>query len=300
MLKVLLLGGGRRVSLAKRLINHDFSIFSYETEPHPPIEICSIVISGLKWDQEGIKDHLLNTVKDNFIDLVVPLQDGAVVLCAELALNAACPSLKAANICLDKRQLAESCKTTSFKELYPWVQEDCNVIQKPIFGANSQGLFKISWQEYQTGIRAETHVAQKLITGGKEFSVDCYFDKTSKMVDAVPRERLAISGGEVNRSKTLTHDHILIKHSKKLGEEIGLCGPVCIQFITDENDRYYLLEINARFGGGSILSLESGFDMIQMIKDEYLENKTVKVQDIPWKENYYMTRYYSEHFHKGQ
>jgi carbamoylphosphate synthase large subunit len=56
-----------------------------------------------------------------------------------------------------------------------------------------------------------------------------------------------------------------------------------------DTNRLFIMEINARFGGGCILSLKSGFDMIECIVDK-INNRPIKYKKNSWKKNFLMKR----------
>lgn len=305
-MKVLFLGAGRRVSLAKRFKSHGFEVFSYETENNVPISQEATVIKGFRWADEKVEQNIINTIIKYDINLVIPLQDAATKILAQIKKNNPelaplfpIPDSFASNMCLNKRKLQDYFYFNSF---YPAPNPNFDVIIKPIEGANSKGIKVISFEEFlslkENKEFVETYVAQKFVKGD-EYSIDAYFNKDCKLVDCVPRKRLEIQGGEVNRSITVDPNLFALRDlTKKIGERIGLRGPVCFQFIVNNLNIPYLMEINARFGGGVILSLEAGLDIIEYIKQEYIKN--LKIEPVPeptWKINFGMTRYFEEYFY---
>ena len=72
---------------------------------------------------------------------------------------------------------------------------------------------------------------------------------------------------------------------------------MCFQYIVNTiSGKVYLIEINARFGGGCIVSLDAGFDMVGMILQEYIYNKKIEpIFPQKWTENFYMSRYFGEY-----
>jgi carbamoyl-phosphate synthase large subunit len=298
-MKVLLIAAGRRVSLAQRFISHGFDVYSYETEVECPIASVATIIEGKRWAEPNIREHILDTINDIEPDLVIPLSDHATPILSSIPYKGVVTASGRTNtICLNKKKFEE---TLWDRDYYPKVDWH-DVIVKPIFGANSKGIEKMRYEEYE--IRAEefieTHIAQTCIHGF-EISVDAYFNKFSKMIDAVPRKRVEVQGGEVSRSTTLPRDSFdVVKITKEVGEKIGLVGPVCAQYIIDHwTNKPYIMEINSRFGGGVILSLEAGFDQIQLLKDEWVDGKLCLPQLYDWKPNFSMTRYFQEYFYGG-
>ena len=170
---------------------------------------------------------------------------------------------------------------------------------KPTFGFNSKGIKQVSYNEYEKLNNDGSFVAQRFIAGKREVSVDAYFNKNAKMVDAVPRWRVEVQGGEVSKSTTMNRNAFgLVEITRTIGEKIGLIGPTCCQYIIDHNDIPFIMEINARFGGGVILSLEAGLDMVDIIKNEYIEGIVYPPMDHNWKENFSMVRYFQEYFYE--
>lgn len=291
-INVLFVGGGRRVSLAHRFMLKGCRIFSYEDEVNCPISEVADIIKGLRWKDPGIKDHLNATCSEHNIDLVIPLQDEAIPLCC--GLDSPCPaSRKSAMVCFDK-QLFED-RMYIYDE-YPLAKSNDKVIVKPRFGFSSKG---ISIDFYNNVKDSDNIVVQRYIDG-TEYSVDCYFNKKSELVGYVPRTRLFVQGGEVVRSITMNRSNPLYKKLGKFISEafktIGAVGPYCIQFI-EKNGDIYIIEANARFGGGVILSLEAGFNIIGLILFEHIFGDSVPVEEPKWREDFAMTRYFSEHFY---
>ena len=297
-MKVLLIAAGRRVSLSKRFIAHGFEVYSYEIEKQCPISITATIIGGKKWNDPDIREHLVETINNIKPDLTLPLADEATTILSSIVYPGIITGSGRTNsFCLDKRKFEEKLN----KEIYyPIVCQNCPVIFKPIKGANSKGIKKVSYSEYLQTYEdiKETHIAQRLVNGF-EISVDAYFNRFSKMIDAVPRQRVEIQGGEVSRSTTLMRDaYGVVEITRQVGERFGLVGPVCAQYIV-ENNTPYIMEINARFGGGVILSMEAGFDQIQLLKEEWIEHKELHPKLYDWKTNFSMTRYFQEYFYGG-
>ena len=66
-----------------------------------------------------------------------------------------------------------------------------------------------------------------------------------------------------------------------------------LQFIKDmDNGKAYVMEINTRFGGGVITSIEAGADTPSFVLKEFLGQGLTICQD--WKPETLMTRYFKE------
>lgn len=295
-MKVLLIAAGRRVSLAKRFIEHGFDVFSYETEVECPISQFATIIEGKRWADPNVRQHILDTITEIQPDLVLPMSDHATPILSSIVYKGIVTGSGRTNaLCLDKKKFEQILQNHDY---YPSVEEGMPVILKPIQGANSKGLHRFSYEDYlkYKSEYEDTHVAQRCIDGF-EISVDAYFNKFSKMIDAVPRKRVEVQGGEVSRSTTLPRNaYGVTELTRQVGERFGIVGPACAQYIVD-NNKPYIMEINARFGGGVILSLEAGFDQIKLLKEEWVDGNVPSPTPHEWKANLSMTRYFQEYFY---
>ena len=137
------------------------------------------------------------------------------------------------------------------------------------------------------------YLIQQYIEHREELTVDCYvgtFDHEAKCT--VPRIRLATAGGEAIRTITQRNPE-LEKTAKSVLSALHLEGAVTLQFIHDiDADRYLLMEINPRLGGGVICSICAGADIASMIIEEAQDLNAMPRHD--WRDKTLMTRYFKE------
>lgn len=265
---IVLLGAGRRYSFVERLQNHGFKVMSVEKEPDVPIsKLCEV------FHPEQFADFLEVAGSKNPL-LIMPLCDAETINAEQYEKHIWVGSnADAAYKCYNK-QLFDTFMIDHFPQYYPSVKAGKPVVIKPIFGAGSKG---ISYSEH-SNIDVQPEYLKQRRVFGKEYSVDAYFNRNKEYVKGVARTRDRVSGGEVIDSETseLMTDR-LEPIVELVGEKIGLVGPTCFQFMIEEGTGDpYLFEINARFGGGNILSLEAGLDMIALIRAEYRYGAAVK------------------------
>ena len=127
----------------------------------------------------------------------------------------------------------------------------------------------------------------------KEFTVDAYYDANGILKCAIPRERIYVRAGEVNKSRTVKnylHDVMFDKLSKLDGAR----GCLTFQyFLNENNSNVYGIEINPRFGGGYPLSYHAGGNYPRWIIEEYLLDKCVS-PFFDWNDGLMMLRYDDE------
>lgn len=301
-MNVLFLGGGRRVELAKRFRTAGFRVYGYELSEQVPLASVAAIIPGLTWNHNDIENHLVDVMRKNSIDIVLPLDCRAVAMAAEWNnfINSRAivvSELETARICLDKSKFRKHClRQCSF--LYPEPKLGHPYIQKPEQGFGGQGVY-VSDEPY--GIDDGYHVAGFVTQNrlfGREYTVDAYYDVHYNRVGTVARERLRVAGGEVLESKVVNRmkfEYAIASIEKNL----HFRGPVCFQFKEDQPGGIpFIMEANARFGGGSTLSMAAGLDMVDYLKTEYIEGRSLSNEQKNPEINMglYMTRSYTDLF----
>ena len=124
----------------------------------------------------------------------------------------------------------------------------------------------------------------------KEYTVDMYFGKDNRVKCIVPRERIEIRAGEINKGRAVKNE-ILDFLKEKLGYIEGCVGCICIQlFFHPETKDMVGIEINPRFGGGYPLSYMAGGNFPELlIREHFLGEKVEYFED--WKDGMLMLRF---------
>jgi carbamoyl-phosphate synthase large subunit len=170
------------------------------------------------------------------------------------------------------------------------------VIIKPCNGRGSKGIIlafnnisKI--EELTSQIDKKEHIVQEFIPG-KEFSVDVLCDNEGRLLNAVVRERIEVDSGIAIVARTVRNERIL-EYVIKIVETLLFRGFNCLQFKEDNNE-FYLTDINPRIGGASILSLMSSSSMmgnfVNMLRMDF---DKLNYSNFDFKEKS-MYRYYNE------
>lgn len=127
----------------------------------------------------------------------------------------------------------------------------------------------------------------------KEYTVDMYYGADHRVKTIVPRERIEIRSGEVN--KGAARKNYLVQYLKERMEYMpGVRGCICIQLFHRETDNDVVgIEINPRFGGGYPLSYYAGANFPAMMIKEYINGEPVAYSE-EWTDNTVMLRYDSQ------
>lgn len=305
-LTILLLGGARRVSLAEQFkrsglrIGYNINIVSYELTKEVPISLEAKVIVGLKFNDPGVVDDIKRIVKEYDVNIILPIVNGSLevasVLKSELK-NVFVPvtDFENARALFDKADAAKVFKEAKIPipRTYSVLSAQMPAIAKPRKGGSSRGIHIFHNIEDLMHLQdLQKYLIQEYIENCREYTVDSYIDSEGKILVTVPRERLEIMGGESTRSRTCRMPE-LESLSREVIEKFNLRGPVNLQFLHDlDNNRFLLMEVNPRLGGGVLCSIYAGAPITDYIIDESLGKKLEPCDD--WAPDTLMARYFKE------
>lgn len=275
-LNILLLGGAKRVSIGRMLIDagrragYDVNLFSYELEEHVPIACEARIIVGRRWRDPGLIGHLHSVVLEHNIKIMIPFVDGAVGVVARYRdiyhdiWAPVGPTLRVEAM-FDKIAADRLFREASIPVPYAYTKgrPSFPLIAKPRFGSASQGIRIIDNPRdfREVTADADKYILQEYIANRDEYTVDCYVADDARIICTVPRRRIDVVGGEVSRTITVNRTDI-IDLSHKILSRLGLRGAVTLQFIHDlDINRLLLMEINPRLGGGAVCAVHAGADI---------------------------------------
>ncbi len=256
------------------------------------------------FDSPDFNFHFLDLCKKEKITAIVPLSNKAIAALENLR-----PDLKNMDIlpvissaetihdCLDKWETYRFCKNNSIPtpETVLYDRENYDIsIEFPLFlkkrtGEGSNNTYMIKTKEQLKELQLdEEYIVQKYIEG-TEYTIDALSDFTGEPLSVVPRERLAVRGGEVLKGKTV-HNPELVKWGAKIAKILKICGPANIQCIKNRQGKYFFTDINNRFGSGVVLTLAAGVNFPEMLF-KLIRGDKVKSIIGAYEENLFMLRY---------
>ncbi|MCD8385401.1 MAG: ATP-grasp domain-containing protein [Bacteroidales bacterium] len=311
---ILFLGGAKRVSMARFFdraaseLGYSAEIYSYELDRHVPISIVAKVIVGKKWSDPYLYKDLEQVIEKHDISVVVPFVDPAIEVAQNLAdkvlpreifvpgcqgdinhdlyyKDRAHLRFQSAQIPVPKAyEIVKALSTGLTMEIPPI--EAFPLIAKPKAGSASKGIHIIDTPEQLKALsRIEDYLIQEYIADREEYSVDCYVSvRTGQPLAIVPRKRIEVSGGEAMRTETVIAPEVY-DLAKLTIERLQLRGAITIQILHDrKRDRYLLMEINPRLGGGAVCSVCAGADIPKLILLETLAHSPAPVCYRPYTE----------------
>jgi carbamoyl-phosphate synthase large subunit len=164
-------------------------------------------------------------------------------------------------------------------------------IRKPKKGTGSTAITVLRTADDTAALpEQDTDFFIQRFVSGTEYTVDCYSSSDNSFIACVPRQRLVTKGGLSTQTRTVD-DPELIAICKKILQSIRIKGPCNIQFIKDEQGIYQFIELNPRFGGAYIASIEAGLNAPLFLLNEIHSDP---IEYHGYKKNLLMMRYWQE------
>ena len=260
---------------------------------------------------ERYVDALLEICETHKIDALISLNDLELPILAdkkdlfdEVGTMVLVSSPKVVDICFDKLKTSQFIESLGLKSPKTYVnletalaaletgQLQFPLVIKPRWGSASIGIefvdnvedlkiiYELIRRKIRKGILGEVSqhdenfiLIQQKITG-KEYGLDIINDLNGKHVVVSVKQKLAMRAGETDKATTV--DNLELRH---IGQEIGthLCHIGNLDCdILEMDGKYYVLELNPRFGGGFPFSYEAGVNLpkaiIKWVNNEPFDN----------------------------
>lgn len=248
-------------------------------------------------------DILLNLCIQNNIGLVIPTIDTELLILAsskerflKYGIVIVVSDEEFVQKCRDKRKTIEFFTQNGIR--VPATRDINNpifpIFAKPYDGSLSKDLYLI---KSRADITPDILGNEKLIfmeyinkQEYDEYTVDIYIGSDNNVKSIIPRKRIEIRAGEIN--KGITEKNILVPYLKeRLGHIDGCMGCICLQlFYNRQSGDIVGIEINPRFGGGYPLSYQAKGNYIEYLIREYFLGDDVEYTD-DWIDNMLMLRY---------
>lgn len=308
---ILITSAGQRVALVRgfqetlKRFFPDGKVFTTDMNPRlaPAAYVSDGCFEVLRVTDLEYIPQLLQLCKENEVGMIVPTIDTELLVLAhnkalfeENGIVVCVSSLDFISICRDKRNTGDFFEKHGIR--VPKAIDKNNptfpLFAKPYDGSLSTNLHYIKNAEELTSEILEDpkllfmeYIDKEVY---KEYTVDMYYGRDNKVKCIVPRERIKIRAGEIN--KGLTEKEPLTKYLYDRLETIeGCIGCICIQlFLNPQSGDVVGIEINPRFGGGYPQTYAAGGNYAELLIKEYFLGEEVAYFD-NWKDHLLMLRY---------
>lgn len=230
-------------------------------------------------DDPAYFDAVFAICQAHGIGLVVPTIDDEIPRFAAVlprfeaaGIRVAASPLATALACTDKFETCGRLRARGVRAAETWLPDALPADPRlPLFVKPRQGRGGV--QAFRAGSPAELafflgYVANPVVQEfleGPEFTLDLMCDFEGRPLSVVPRERVVIRAGVMDRGRTV-NDPALIDLALACAEVFRFAGPVNIQCRTTDSGPT-VFEINPRFSGGIPLTIAAGADFPAMLVD---------------------------------
>ena len=308
---ILITSAGQRVALVKdfqetlKRFCPDGKV--YTTDMNPKLAPAAYVSDGCfevpRCTSEDYIESLLTICLGNGIGLIVPTIDTELAILsankeifAKHGITVSVSDYDFVMMCRDKRNTGEFFEKHGIRvpKAIDKYHPTFPLFAKPYDGSLSTNLHYIKKAEELTEeilndpkLLFMEYVDKEVY---KEYTVDMYYGRDHKVKCIVPRERIKIRAGEIN--KGMTEKKPLTQYLFDRLETIeGCIGCICIQlFLNPETDDVVGIEINPRFGGGYPQTYAAGGNYPEYLIREYFLHESIDYFD-GWKDHQLMLRY---------
>jgi carbamoyl-phosphate synthase large subunit len=228
-------------------------------------------------DDPGYLDDVLAIARSENVSLIIPTIDDELTLFARAAARFAAEGIRIAvspeattELCHDKYQTCRTLSACGVAAASSFLPDDLPaepafpLFIKPRHGRGGVGAYPVRDARelaFFLGYVDEPVVQEFL--DGPEFTIDMLCDFSGRPLSIVPRERVVIRAGVIDRGRTVKNP-ALIALAEGCAAAFTCIGAVNIQCRMVDG-RPVVFEINPRFSGGIPLTIESGADFPRML-----------------------------------
>jgi len=282
---VLVTAGSRRVALVRAFQNALASIGGgrvvvTDVNPLSPSVYTAdrSYLAPLSTDPAYL-DVIADICRTEDIGLVVPTIDDELTVFANAVerfgadgVRVAVSPFETVSICNDKHATSRVLRERGVAAVETFTPEELSahptfpLLIKPRGGRGGVGAFAVqSSRELKFFLDYVPDPVVQTFLDGPEYTVDVLCDFNGAPLSIVPRERVVIRAGVVDRGRTV-HDARLIALGLECTRAMRFAGPINVQCRMVDG-RPVVFEINARFSGGIPLTIAAGADFPRMLVD---------------------------------
>ena len=314
MNNILITSAGKRVSLILAFQKELKRIFPkakvYAADADPSLAAACIIADGWfkvpRLDDPNYIKELITICQTNSISLIVPTIDTELLVLAENenllkyeSIITVISSVEFINKCRDKRLIHEFFESMGIDVAKEYSKDKLRfpIFIKPRNGSRSVDTHIVKKKEdlleYQLKNKKYMFLEYLDPIDYQEYTCDLYYSKDNKLKCAVPRKRIEVRDGEVNKGKTEKNELAKCIIDNLFIIE-GARGCLTVQFFINRiNRRIVGIEINPRFGGGFPLTYFAGGNYPKWIIKEYLLGEELTFFE-DWESDLLMLRYDNE------
>lgn len=286
----LLCSVGRRGELLKdcrKSLPNEARIIATDNSPYAPaLYFADKQYIVPRIDAPDYIDVLLDICVKEKVRVVTTFIDPEIELLAQnrdrferIGVEVLAPYKKTAELCFNKYLMFKYLREQGILTTMTWgtlqdfdVDYTSNVVKFPVFvkprtGSGSVGARRINtYEELKIAMEQDPGLIIQELMDCQDLDADVYIDTIShKAVSAFSKRKIETRIG--GASKTISFkDPELFEFIQKIANVLEFNGPVDMDFFYKDG-RYYLSEINPRFGGAYLHAYGAGVDFFELIEN---------------------------------
>lgn len=179
--------------------------------------------------------------------------------------------IKNLGVCIDKHKTSQFCEMLGLNHPKVWTPYEMTLnedicwplVAKHRFGQGSRGQLMINCQsDLKNFLNHEKFYMDYIIQNyidGEEYGIDIINNMDGKQEGILARRKIAMRNGETDIAMTVDPEPF-IKLSQKISSSLNHQGILDVDIIK-RDEKYYILDLNPRFGGGYLFSHLAGADV---------------------------------------
>ncbi|OFW75673.1 MAG: hypothetical protein A2201_13645 [Alicyclobacillus sp. RIFOXYA1_FULL_53_8] len=247
--------------------------------------------------------RLLELCQQHQIHLLIPLIDWELSLLAKhqadferVGTKVAVSTQETCDLCFDKRQLSRYLKTIGLQSPALYNADEIDGAQFPVFlkpfdgSASRDARIIRNSSELKFFVDTIPNALIQEYVSGREYAIDGVVDQDGNVVCVVPRRQFEARSGEVSKGATERNSALIELGSRVLANLPGAFGCFTMDCIVADDGQVYVLDLNARFGGGMPLSIRSGANFPRWLL-EICAGTPLHTTSQNWANGFMMLRY---------
>ena len=321
-INILILSAGTRnkvVSYFKKELTGKGNVIATDCNPlAPAIYVADRHYIVPRIDEPGYLDVIYEICRKEQITAVCSLIDPELTLLSQhkqdfaaIGVTVIVSDADTVEICFDKFKMSQFLEANGFHTIKTYdtlasFQTDYEknlvgfpVFVKPICGSCSMNIQKLDDMETLINVmhQYDDLMIQEFMDE-KEYGIDVYVDMIShEMVSIFIKEKLLMRAGETDKSVSIKNDE-LNALMKEFSDVLPFFGHIDVD-VFEKGGRYYISEVNPRFGGGYPHAYECGVNFPKLIIQN-LEGHQNEVSIGNYDEDIYMMKYLDVFMKRGK
>lgn len=251
---------------------------------HISKDLDEVLLAPYVSETDKYLEFIINACEQYKIDLIIPLTDIEIDFFnlhrsdfKSRDIVIAMGNSQFISIARNKLKLNQFIKKNNFNYIKTYVPKEISNASFPLIGKifngrSSEGIIRLnSLEELNSACDYSQYIFQEIIEG-PVYTVDYIRNSLNNDFYVVPRCELLRTSNGAGMTVEVIHSKIINELANRIGVLLDIHGCVNMEFI-ENNDKYYLIDINPRLSAGIGFTKLAGYDMVENLYNLYTYNE---------------------------